>query len=63
MDLTSAIYLLLGLSFFGLIVWLLVTYVAKVSPVREIVIALAVILLIFVLLQMYGPLLHGHGMR
>lgn len=63
MNLESALYILLGLSAFCFVVWLLVTYVAKASPAREIVIGVAVILLLLVLIPYVGPLLHGHAPR
>jgi hypothetical protein len=57
MTLVAAIYLLLGFAAFGFIVWALITYVAKASPFKEIVIAVAVILAILVLLQYFGVFL------
>ncbi len=48
------ISLILTLAFISLIVWLIVTYVAKTDPIRTIIIAVAVICVLIYLMRAFG---------
>ena len=63
MTLLDAIYLLIEVATFGFVVWLLVTFLAKVSPAREIVLGLAALLLVLFLLHQFGYLLEHEPAR
>ena len=57
MDLLSV---LLYLAIFGLIAWLIVTYIPMPAPVKQVVIVIMVIILIIYLLNLVGV---GSGIR
>jgi hypothetical protein len=46
--------LILTLAFVSLIVWIIVTYVAKAEPFRTIIIAIAAICMIFYIMAAFG---------
>lgn len=48
------IALILTLAFFSLIVWIIVTYVAKSEPIRTIIIAVAAICMLLYLVGAFG---------
>jgi uncharacterized membrane protein len=56
-----ALYILLGLAAALFFVWVLITYVVKASPGKEIVIGVAVLLLLLVLLHELAPFFKAHG--
>ena len=55
----SVLMILLGLAIFGLVVYLITTFIPMTPPVKSVIIAIAVIVLIIWLLQgigLIGPL-------
>lgn len=46
--------LILTLAFFSLIVWIVITYIAKSEPIRTIIIAVAAICMILYIMGAFG---------
>lgn len=46
--------LILTLAFVSLIVWIVITYIAKSEPIRTIIIAVAAICMILYIMQAFG---------